>query len=225
MKGAGHSALSSGVPLRLTHIAEPLVARLIERNPARFLSRCGLPTGRPAALRIDGAPICEVPFAPFRGRAFDGACRVDILIKLEGGRALACEVKLGHSRLSSTRISQDFLRPCSPSHQGSRWSGTVMSVLERRFQPEPGEPLHVQLPDGGSAVLLQEWALIVRRSVRDAWPASPISTNGRVVAVEDIIDDAGGPTAFNEAVQSLLRPFDFHQEWFPRRDVRTRQRP
>jgi len=66
----------------------------------------------------------DVPLAPIGGRSFDGASRVDVVVRYRPGMAVAVELKLGTTRLSRTRIDEEWLAPCGPSHQVGAGRGT-----------------------------------------------------------------------------------------------------
>lgn len=106
--------------LSLSHVGERLVARLINREPESFLRLCGIRSGVEASRHHEGPASCEVPFAPIAGRSLDGACRVDVAVRVRRNLAIPIELKLGQTRLSKQRFESEWLRTCEPSHASFR---------------------------------------------------------------------------------------------------------
>jgi len=156
---------------------------------------------------------CEANFEPVCGRTFDGACRVDVVVRLRPGMAAAFELKLGTTRLTKSRVDGEWLPPCLPSHGGRRWRGNVMAVLERRFLGATVDTLSVRTTNE-RLTLIHPWFLVARGSVLRAWKGDPPSFSSAVrqVAFEDIVSSFGNAEAFNRLVQGML-DIDFYNEW------------
>ncbi|HKY35321.1 MAG TPA: hypothetical protein VJN18_05235 [Polyangiaceae bacterium] len=205
----------------LTHFAESILVAMINENPAKFSRRVGLSLLSGVSGAIGGGPaFCEAELARYAGRGFDGAARVDVIVALSDGRAVPFELKLGTTRLTKSRIDAEWLSECQPSHADSRWSGNMMAILERKFcgVTDPCELVAtVEQPAASGArtfELTREWFVVARRSVVSRWKRTPpaFSSNARLLAFEDIVDDFGGKDAFNTLVRSQL-DIDFYDAW------------
>ena len=204
------------MPIALTHLAEKVFARMVNEQPDAFLSLCGL-TDEADADFVHAArelAACEVRFEPFGGRSFDGASRVDVVVRLRRDRAVPFELKLGSTRLNKARINDEWLAACQPSHNDRRWKGNVMAILDRRF-PVPVPDELIANIEGERITLTRTWFLITRRQTVKAWRTSPpdFGEHVRFLAFEDVIQSFGGQNAFNRMVREML-DFDFYSEWF-----------
>jgi hypothetical protein len=157
----------------------------------------------------------ECRLAPHYRHAFDGASRVDVVLWIQKNLAIALELKLGKTRLTKTRIDNEFLTDCRPSHNDSRIAGNMMAVLDRRFgDVVPKDGLSVQI--GETAVPLhRDWFIVTRQSVLDRWigdgrPA--FSPNTKFVAIDTLIDAFGGKLRFNALIAELL-DIDYFDSW------------
>ena len=200
----------------LTHLAETLFAEMVNRVPACVLS---IPEIRELAdedfvRSISPVAECESRLRPFGGLSFDGACRIDVLLRLRSDAATACELKLGRTRLTANRVNRDWLVPCTPSsHADRRWKGNIMAALERNFDGPASDDLVAGVDDSGIP-LTREWLLVARRQTLLSWQAlSPeFSSSVRCVAFEDVVRGYGGTIAFNALVKEVVN-FDYCDKW------------
>jgi hypothetical protein len=134
---------------------------------------------------------------------------------LQPDLAMALELKLGATRLTKTRIDDEFLSNCRTSHNGSRLAGNMMAILDRRFgdlAPEDG--LCVELGDANVTVA-REWFVVTRQTVLNRWvgDARPcFSVNTKCVAFGTLVAAFGGKNAFNGLVAELLA-IDYFDTW------------
>lgn len=203
------------MPLSLSHLAEDIVAAMANERRVAFIQAVGLGADTSPEF-IESIPIlatCEAQFDPVADRSFDGACRVDVVVRVRPGFAAAFELKLGTNRLTRARVDEEWLPPCTPSHQDRRWKGNVMAVLERRFAGTTVERLVVSA-DGERLELITPWYVIARRKVLNGWKRAPPQFSGAVrqVAFEDIVAGFGDPQAFNELIRRLLK-IDYYDQW------------
>ena len=202
----------------LTHFGEALIARMANELRGRFIDLCKLGDQADAAFVNGAEPIahCEVPLLPYCDIAFDGASRIDLVLRVAPDRAIPFEVKLGATRMSKSRIDEEWLCGCEFSHGGKRFSGNVMSILERKFpQGVPLEDLRVKLKKDVSLKLTDTWFVIVRRAVLETWvePARPaFSDKVRPLDFESIVKCYGGKDKFNALVREMLS-FDYYDQW------------
>ena len=201
--------------LSLSHVGEEIFAELINRRPESFLQVCGLV--READLdfmRQAPVALCEVPFAQVDGKSFDGACRVDVVVRLRPDLAFPIELKLGHTRLSKQRFDREWLQFCKPSHGGRRWRGSVMAALDRRFSTPTTQELAMRV-NQSVCMLTENWLLVVRRAVLDGWRENPpgLSQRGMVKSFEELVEALGGRTALNSVVRDVLGDRDFFADW------------
>ncbi len=199
----------------LPHMAEALFVEMVNRRRDEFFSLPEL--DRLADLDfVRAAPTIasrEVPLASFSGRAFDGASRMDVVVRMRPGRATPFELKLGTTRLSKTRVDEEWLACCATSHNGRRWRGKMMAILDRRFPPPVAEELAAEVK-GERLVLTPTWFVVTRRATLAAWKISPpnFSANVRLLAFEDVVDAFGGREPFNALAAEALA-VDFYREW------------
>lgn len=211
--------------ITLTHVAEKVFAAMVNKQRDAFLSLCGLTEEADADFvhAVDELAVCEVPFERFGGRTFDGASRVDVVVRLARDRAVPFELKLGRTRLNKARINDEWLAHCRPSHDDRRWKGNMMAILDRRFSESVHDDLMVKsVPDdlmvkieGARITLTRNWFVITRRQTLKAWQTSQpgFAEHVRFQAFEDVVDRCGGQNAFNPMIREML-DFDFYSKWF-----------
>ena len=218
MVGWRGSLVSEKPKVALPFVGEEVVAAMVRKVPERFIELSGHPLKfDPPSLSQKRSVFTEVPLAPLNGRAFDGASRIDVLLRLDESRGLACEVKLGSHRLSKGRVDTEWLRPCEASHEDRRVRGNMMAILDRKFGSlaDEGAPLRAQPKDSPSLELDRRWVIVCKREVVDKWagPHAPaFSEYVRLVAFEDLVAAFGGKSQFNELVAELLI-FDYYDKW------------
>jgi hypothetical protein len=201
--------------LSLTHLAESLFATMANENRMPFLSVCGLTefANLDYVASVSDFAFCEGTLDRFGGRAFDGASRVDVVVRLRAGAAAAFELKLGETRLAKTRVDEEWLRPCEPSHDGRRWRGNMMAILDRRFLGPVPQDLFVTTTRD-KVVLERDWFVVARQGTLDSWKTSPpnFGPHVRQVSFENVVHKLGGKDAFNGLVRRELE-MDFYEDW------------
>jgi hypothetical protein len=201
--------------ISLPYLAEVLFAAMVNRRRDEFFALSEL--DRFADLDfVRAAPEIasrEVPLARFAGKAFDGASRIDVVVRLRPGVATAFELKLGTTRLSKSRVDEEWLACCVPSHNDRRWKGNMMAILERRFSRPVDAELAVDL-NGERLVLTPMWFVVARRATLSAWETAcpAFSENVRRLAFEQVVESFGGREPFNTLVAETLA-IDFYREW------------
>ncbi len=120
-----HAAIS------LSHFGETLVTRMVSDLRGDFLDLCRLNASADNGFLASGHEIAfrEHPLMPIGGILFDGASRVDLVVRLSKDEGTPFEIKLGTTRLSKTRIDEEWLRNCGFSHDRKRFRGNMMSIL------------------------------------------------------------------------------------------------
>ncbi len=205
------------MPISLPHLGEAIVAAMANRKrhgviDALELSEVADPD---FVTELDQFAFAECRLSPHGDYTFDGASRVDVTLWLRPDCAVACELKLGTSRLTKTRIDDEFLVDCRPSHGGQRLAGNMMAILDRRFGSHaPTQGLAVQIAQR-SVPLADDWYVIVQPSVLKRWTveaAPAFSNRTRCVSINAIVDAFGGKEPFNELVGELL-DVDFYDTW------------
>jgi hypothetical protein len=197
------------MPIGLTHLGEAIVQMLIEAQPNRFLELCGLPQ-----LGVHGSRVFrEVELLPYAGKRFDGASRIDLIVPLNAVEALPVEVKLGETRLSKRRVDSEWLSGCRASHDGTRWAGNMMSILDQLVPTHAPEERLIAHANGTDFPLTHSWCVVVRRRTANAWsgPERPAFSRATVVAFDDLVA-AFEPEQFDEMIRRLLT-FPYHQTW------------
>ncbi len=113
--------------------------------------------------------FCECKLSRHHGYIFDGASRVDVVLWIRPNLAVALELKLGATRLTKTRIEDEFLQDCRTSHSDQRIAGNMMAILDRRFgNVASANGLSVEL-ENDVVPLSRDWFVITRQSVLDRW--------------------------------------------------------
>jgi len=201
--------------ISLSDVAGVLFAEMVNRRRDEFFSLPALDQLADldfvrAATKI---ALCEVPLGRFLGKAFDGASRIDVAVRMRPGEATAFELKLGTTRLGKRRVDQEWLACCSSSHGGRRWAGNMMAILDRRFPKPVAEELAVEV-EGERLVLPLTWFVVAKRATLAAWKKlrPNFSSNVRLLAFEDVVDAFGGREPFNALAADVLR-VDFYREW------------
>ncbi len=196
----------------LTHVGERLIAAMFNEAPA-VRQHLGTKLGKTLA-GYTAHP--EAPLQPFGGLSFDGQSRVDVALSDGVASCIACEAKLGTSRMTKRAFEERFLQPCNTSHKGQRISGKIPAVLERKLPGAgAGADLCVQLKPETPLVVAKQWVLVVRRAVFRGWENGKtpnLSTDCVVVTIEDLAKAYGSPSEFNDLVRRLLT-FDYHAAW------------
>jgi hypothetical protein len=219
------------IDLKLHHIGEPLVARMLQAiDAAGLLSTL---VCERTGVSIESDIVAEglqppVEFLPERASLgvstdsrrwmCDGAQKVDVLCAGKSNRAMAFELKLGEERLRTNEFKKRFLNECSRSHGDSRLKGTMIAVLDRRLSQFESAALHASIARQDQAdevwEVVRPWWLVVRRSVWLRWEQSgvPGLNHGRVLVFENMVREFGGKTAFNDLVRELVCG-SFFEEW------------
>lgn len=204
------------MPIPLSSIGEVVVAAMVNSMRMSFIELCGLADkcDPEFVASCETLAYSEVGLWPFLNMKFDGASRVDLVVRLNPHLAVPFELKLGTKKLTKARIDAEWLDGCSPSHQGKRWSGNMMSILERNFGCVSADILKAKINDR-AVELTRQWFIIGKSSVLASWTAAArpsFSPNVRFCAFETIVERFGGREPFNELVGGLLT-FDYYREW------------
>ncbi len=218
--------------LKLHHIGEPLVARMLQKlEAAGRLSNLVCERMHVSVEDDIVAGGLQRPIEFFPERATlgvsangeelicDGAQKVDVLCVSSGQRAMAFELKLGEERLGTNEFERRFLGKCSTSHAGSRLKGSMISVLDRSFLRTDAAVLRASAspPTGGPIKkwdVVRPWWLVIRNSVWFRWKQSGIPglTNGRILVIEKVVRELGGEEVFNGLVREVLCG-NFFEAW------------
>jgi hypothetical protein len=214
------------IDLKLHHIGEPLVARMLQKlEAAGRLSSLACERTHVSVEDDIAAGRLERPIEFLAEKASlsilanggdltcDGAQKVDVLCGSSGQRAMAFELKLGEERLRTNEFQSRFLRECSTSHAGSRLKGTMISVLDRRFLGSDAAVLCASVSTNAWEVV-RPWWLVVRKVVWLRWAQTgiPSLTNGRFLLLEKVVQEFGGEEAFNDLVRELVCG-NFFEAW------------
>lgn len=206
------------MPVALTHIGEAIVSTMIDSMRWEFIELCSLTTQADNTFFSNKARRVVYPNAnlvAYGGLGFDGASCVDLVVRIKENLGVSFELKLGETRLTKSRIEEEWLSGCESSHQGKRWKGNMMSVLERKFPASTRPDVLKARFDGGEVPLTQEWFIIARSQVIESWRGEgrpDFSPNVHLVKFEAIVEKFGGKKPFNEMVRTLLS-FDFYSKW------------
>ncbi len=205
----------------LTHIAEPIFAAIVNRIREPFLDLCGLreQADLDFVRSVPELATCEAKLEPLGSRSFDGASRVDVLVRLRKGHAVAFELKLGTTRLSRSRIDEEWLRTCVPTHDNQRWGGNMMAILDRRFSESVPDELFATIETGKGRsrerlLLSRFWFVVTRDEILSQWHTSSPSFSEfvRYCSFEDVVNRFGSQAEFNSLVHEMLN-FDYHSVW------------
>jgi len=205
------------MPISLSHLGEVIVAEMAERKREAMIHALGLTNCADLhhVRGIEKFAFSECKIAKHHGFIFDGASRVDVALWIQPQLAIALELKLGETRLTKTRIDDEFLIDCRLSHNKSRIAGNMMAILDRRFGNfAPPDGLSVEL--GSKAVTLsRDWFVVTRQCVLDRWggDARPnFSANTKCTTIQGLADAFGGREPFNALVGKLL-DIDYFDTW------------
>ena len=202
------------MPLSLTHLAESLFVEMANQKRSAFLSVCGLTefADLDYVARVPEFAFCEGRLARFGDRIFDGASRVDVVVRLRAGTAAAFELKLGTTGLAKTNVEK-WLKHCAVSHGGRRWKGSMMAILDRRFPKPVPQNLFVKTTDD-QVLLERDWFVVARQRTLNSWKNSPpnFGDHARQVSFESVVHELGGKSAFNALVRKQLE-IDFYDAW------------
>ena len=202
----------------LSHFGETLVARMVSELRGDFLDLCKLNGSADKGFLANGHEIAfrERPLLPYGGIGFDGASRVDLVVRLSKDEGTPFEIKLGATRLSKTRIDEEWLSGCDFSHGGKRFRGNMMSILERKFPKGVLlDDLRIEIAEKAPLKLTPTWFVIAKNSVLRSWRGKDrpaFSNRVRLLPFEDIVDRYGGKKRFNKVVEELLS-FDYYDQW------------
>jgi hypothetical protein len=206
------------MPVTLSHFGEDIVHAMACKMGKGFLALCPGFTEEKVAQAV---AIKEAPLESYADIPFDGASRVDMVLLLEGNRGVPFEIKLGSTRLSRTRISDEWLCGCKQSgHRPSRWTGNMMSILDRRFPPgTPEGPLRANYAKGTenqTVELTKEWFVLACEEKTETLRRNPPDFRASLISFESIVRAYEGSgiqgQAFNALVRDLL-DIDFYQTW------------
>lgn len=205
------------MPISLSHLGEIVFAEMANRKPEsalQALELCEI-SDLDFVLSRDRFAFHETKLCPHGKYSFDGAHRVDVTLRIRPDLAVACELKLGSTRLTKSRIDKELLRECHLSHNDTRISGNMMAILDQRFGSiAPSEGLSVELGDE-PVPLARCWFVIVKRQVLERWTgdAKPaFSDRTKCKSINEIVEALGGREEFNELVGQLLE-FDYFDKW------------
>lgn len=157
----------------------------------------------------------ECKLARHHGYIFDGASRVDVVLWIRPELAVGLELKLGATRLTKTRIDDEFLLDCRTSHNDQRIEGNMMAILDRRFgNIAPPDGLPVEL-ENSVVPLSRDWFVVTRQSILDKWIGDDrpsFSPYTSCVTVGSLVAAFGGQQPFNTLVRELLS-IDYFDSW------------
>lgn len=205
------------MPISFSHLAEEVVAQMAERQRVATVNALGLTDCADLnhVQSVETFAFHECKLARHNGYTFDGASRVDVVLWIRPNLAVALELKLGATRLTKTRIDDEFLRECRTSHNGTRIAGNMMAILDRRFgKIAPADGLNVEL--GVALVSVsRHWFVVTRQSVLDRWVGDDrpdFSPSTVCVTIGSLVAAFGGKQPFNDLVRELLS-IDYFDEW------------
>ncbi|MEZ9861927.1 hypothetical protein AB4353_01925 [Vibrio breoganii] len=198
--------------IELNHIGEALVCELINRsNSAKSILT--------NAMDIDSSTLVAVPeirLDACAGLIFDGVHKVDIcILDTEAKTCLPVEAKLGLDRLSKNEFAKRFMKPCKTSHNDTRVSGSMISILERQLPVQcMNQELYVTYR-GEQYLVSDKWGLIARAAVHDKWASNgfpSLSSNCKHLAFEELARSYGDKGSFNRLVAEMLE-VDYYEQW------------
>lgn len=197
--------------ISLSHIGEILISKLLEEP--KVISDLGseIPFN-PNNLIV----VPEIRLDKSGDYIFDGVHKVDVsVLNTETMTCFPIEAKLGFDRLAKTSFETRFLEPCKTSHNNSRISGSMISILERKL-PKciSNEDLYIT-HNGQQYKLTKKWGLICRDKVIHNWKSNgypELSDNCSIISFEKLVTSYGGKDKFNELVKELIS-FDYYDNW------------
>lgn len=108
------------MPIFLPHLGEVILAEMADRNRYHIVRTFGLDEAADLGLvdELDRFAFPERQLAPHGSCSFDGASRIDVTFWIRPELAAACELKLGRTRLSKSRVDDEFVADCRLLHGG-----------------------------------------------------------------------------------------------------------
>ena len=201
--------------IELTHIGELLIAEMLNSS-SKVRELFGDKLGVSLMDNGNVVAVPEVSLASCGQYTFDGTHAVDVGLLLPGTlKCVPIEAKLGTDRLSKPEFEKRFLQSCWVSHGGTRISGSMTSILERKLPAAIDGDVEVRR-NGVSYKLTPEWILVVREQVLSSWKANGVpalSSNCSILSIEEVVSAFGNKNDFNELVAKLISA-DYYQNWF-----------
>ena len=205
--------------ITLSYIGEEVIANMANQNPRRFIKALGLSDKMVDWNHVQSTTPFAYPHCKIESRRpiiFDGQHQVDVALWVRPKCAVALELKLGITRLSGNTFNERFVKTCGIGHGGTRVTGSMIAILERRLGPFLGKSdLYVNLENETSVKLAPKWGLIVQQSVLDSWAkgvAPDLSENALVTSIQKLVNNYGRKREFNQLTQELL-VFDYFDQW------------
>lgn len=205
------------MPISLPHLGECIFSEMANRKPFEIAQALGL------FEELDHEHVKRTPFfarhecklSPHGKFSFDGASRVDVALWIRPNLAVGLELKLGTTRLTKSRIDDEFLQPCRPSHQGNRLAGNMMAILDRRFGDHaPEDGLEIKF-DNSTIPLDRNWILVTHQATLDRWIGNDkpsFSNQTSRISIQQVVHAFGGETPFNNLVSELLA-INYYNTW------------
>lgn len=198
--------------IELNHIGEALVCELVNRSSS-------VRSALTDAMEIDSSTfiaVAEIRLDACAGLIFDGGHKVDIcILDTEAKTCFPIEAKLGLDRLSKNEFAKRFIKPCETSHNDTRVSGGMISILERQLPAQcMNQDLYVTYL-GEKYLVSAKWGLIARSAIHDKWSSNgfpTLSPNCKHLAFEKLARSYGDKSSFNRLITEMLE-VDFHEQW------------
>ncbi|WP_295899498.1 hypothetical protein [uncultured Vibrio sp.] len=198
--------------IELNHVGEALICELINRSNATKSTLTD-------AMGIDSSTFIAIPeirLDSCAGLIFDGVHKVDVcVLDTEAMTCFPIEAKLGLDRLSKNEFAKRFMKPCKTSHNDTRVSGSMISILERQLPAQCiDQELYVTYL-GEKYLVSDQWGLIARSAVHDKWSTNgfpTLSFNCKHLAFEDLARSYGDKDSFNSLIAEMLE-VDFYEQW------------
>lgn len=198
--------------ITLSHIGEPLVQAMAKADPDLFCKHCRLTRVQGLESEVE----TELKLEPWGKRSFDPVSKVDLGIRVGTDKVVPVEIKMGLKGLSARQVNDRLVPWQHSSHRDFRWKGSMMAVLDRRYpaaHEESKEPLRVSFA-GQPMELMENWIIIARRRVVEAWgdPGPGFKQKVQRVIFDDWVEELG-EKSFNKSVKTLM-PVNFYRRWF-----------
>ena len=197
--------------IELTHIGESITAQMFNTSPGVR----GLFSKRIDGFDTSSHAQAEVQLRECNGLGFDGAHKIDVAL-LKDNQCVPVELKLGKDRLTKNQFETRFLRGCKTSHENSRISGNMISILDKKLPVACQDAEIYAEHDRSRYLVTNDWVLVCRESVLRKWEVTGkpcLSSNCKILAFEEIVEAFGGTHAFNECIKDSLS-FDYYERWF-----------
>lgn len=196
--------------IELTHIGESITAKMfnLSSDVRRLFSE------RIGVISTDSYAQPEVQLKECNGFGFDGAHKIDVAL-LKDNRCVPVELKLGKDRLTKGQFESRFLKGCMTSHENSRISGSMISILERNLPASCQTTDIFAEHDSSRYLVTKEWVLVCRDLVINKWKHTGkpgLSSHCKILAFEEIVEAFGGARAFNERVKEGIT-FNYFDNW------------